>query len=136
MWVTSKVHDGELREGPHGDASVCRGCARVLAARVELRTVHHFPRALEWQREIRHLPVVDGVARRPGRGPWVLLLGRLHVRAPTLNERVGASRRQLLLQGLNDTAVRLAPAVEEDEDVALPPLLNEELNGALELGFI
>ena len=85
---------------------------------------------------VHHLPVVDGVARRPGRGPGVLLLARLQVHTPTLNELVIPSRLHLPLQVLNATAVRPAPAVEEDEDVVLHPLLNEEINAALELGFI
>ena len=86
---------------------------------------------------VHHLPVVDGVARRLGRGgPGVLLLARLQVHTPTLNELVIPSRHHLLLQVLNATAVRPAPAVEEDEDVFPQPLRNEELNEALELGFI
>ena len=85
---------------------------------------------------VHHLPVVDGVARRLGRGPGVLLLARLQVHEPNLNELVGPSRRHLLLQVLNATAVRPAPAVEEDEDVFPRPLRNEELNEVLELGFI
>ena len=84
---------------------------------------------------VHHLLVVDGVGRGPGRGPWVHLLGRLHVHAPTLNERV-VSRHQLLLQALNATAVIPAPAVAEDEDVVLPPLRHAELNDALELVFL
>eukprot|EP00959_Pyramimonas_sp_CCMP1952_P230724 4823318-Pyramimonas_sp.AAC.1 len=48
----------ELGETPHCGASVRRVCGRGLAARVELQTVHHFPRALDWQREDRRLPVV------------------------------------------------------------------------------
>ena len=79
---------------------------------------------------VHHLPVVDGVARRPGPGPWVLLLGRLHVHAPTLNERVVS---HLLLQGLNATAVIPAPAVAEDEDIVLPPPRRAELNDPREL---
>ena len=86
---------------------------------------------------VHPLPAVDGVARRLGRGgPGVLLLARLQVHEPNLNELVGPSRRHLLLQVLNATAVRPAPAVEEDEDVFPRPLRNEELNEVLELGFI
>ena len=79
---------------------------------------------------VRHLLVVDGVGRLPGRGPWVHPLRRLHVHAPTLNERVVS---HLLLQGPNATAVIPAPAVAEDEDIVLPPPRRAELNDPHEL---
>ena len=82
---------------------------------------------------VHPLPAVDGVARRLGRGgPGVLLLARLQVHEPNLNELVGPSRRQ----GPRAHSRQRQRSAEDASSFDLRPLRNEELNEVLELGFI